>query len=552
MPIAATETLGLADQPEFLLLKNAGQFMNTMVRCQIDLVLHGHQHYPSFSKVSFPTEDGGEHTIAVVGAGSVAKEGPGMHRSYNLITITDSREISLERKVLVGAQYERSAPKKKLRTYADARKMVFGSLAAQVKSVMRVEKLSRLYLIKGGSGDVDLHERWEGVRAYSGDVPSFELWITSESGFFFTPRIETRSNQNIKWEWQDSSLSSPRKVGRVTFEPPLTKERPIDYEFVSKNYNSFHFNEQDRKDATSGKSTRESINMTVRNAYDLFVLTAVFPEDNFPLKFFPVVHNERCFNKQHGPNCQQDSEEEELLNRNLSTFEEARTIVVSLERPLPGYTYWIYWDLPKGEEQGLGFSGGRARDLIKKFLNARQEGPSGRAPFENWLATVKSSIRAMSDWQTLEGNEDFEIWLHSYDSTHFGLVCVATSEQVSLEVLDEIIKPGQTLIGAAYRRREPMMYSPFAVSRNDRAEYSARVPLSWTRTGSDYSVIWSVPLAYPATGGQRIAVLTLATRANDSRLINFVRTESVDRTKERDRLMGQIIENLFPAFVKCL
>jgi hypothetical protein len=51
---------------ELTLLKNAGLFMEQMVKTRMELILHGHRHYPAYSRAGFPVAEGGDHPLAVI------------------------------------------------------------------------------------------------------------------------------------------------------------------------------------------------------------------------------------------------------------------------------------------------------------------------------------------------------------------------------------------------------------------------------------------------------------------------------------------------------
>ncbi len=524
MPIAATEYRGFLEQPGFLLLKNAGQFMTSMVGSKIDLILHGHQHYPAFSKASFRTDNGNEHLVTVIGAGSVGRAS-NYHRSYNVIKITQNREIRLERRILPGAKYERSFSIP-VRTFEEARRLAFEALATRAGAKLRARKFSRVYAIKSGSGDADLHERLEDVTAYSDDVKELPTAVNSISGFFYTPEYECSEGQNMRWIWKSESFTASRREANIVFDPPLTRDRPIDFERRGKIYNLFHFNQQERRDATEGKLTEEFIELTIQNAFDLLVLTVAFPEDHFPEKFYRVVHDHKCFGKEHGKNCTRDIAEEEYFSVRFSKFKKAHTIVVSIEKPLPGYTYWIYWTLPPMEEDERNLNAqdrGRALALTEKLLQLRATA-NQQAKVKSWFDVMRQDIINSKLWTSLDGDDELEICLYVYDPALRGLVCVANSLGANWS---KVIKSGQTLVGAAYRRREHMLYSPLVSHRStfeisDNQEYLHRVPEDWRSGTSPHTAICAIPLIYPIAKGCKIGVITFSSKSASARLINFV------------------------------
>jgi len=150
-----------------------------------------------------------------------------------------------------------------------------------------------------------------------------------------------------------------------------------------------------------------------------------------------------------------------------------------------------------------------------------------------------------------------EICLYVYDSQLRGLVCVANSMGVCWS---KVIKSGQTLIGATYRRREHMLYSPLVSSHPAHGllhspEYVNRVPEDWRAAGSrPYTAICAIPLIYPIAKGCKIGVVTFSTKSTSSRLINFVPQKSTTATVKAagDALVEDVMFRQVEALAKAL
>ena len=63
-------TEGLTSFEPFLILRNAGIVLRELNRCDVDLILHGHKHYSSFSRLGYSLDHRVEGEIAVLAAGS--------------------------------------------------------------------------------------------------------------------------------------------------------------------------------------------------------------------------------------------------------------------------------------------------------------------------------------------------------------------------------------------------------------------------------------------------------------------------------------------------
>lgn len=554
MPIPARETGRFSDNPGFSLLKNAGQFMSLMVEARVNLVLHGHEHHPAFSKAFFPDDKLQEHMITVVGAGSAGEGIP----NYNLLTITEGGQMILERRALEGAVF-RHQYRRPLGSYEDARRAAFEGLAEQRKATIRAAKYSEVYVVKSGSGDADWHERLEGVKAFKEDVPELPTSVMSDSGFFSPPDFPliAPEGQDVRWDWQtgcapEGSDECQRKA-RIIFKPSLSKTHAIKYETRRRAYNLFHFNQQDREDTTNGKSKQDWIDFTFRNAFDLYVLTVCFPEGDFPQKFYREVHTPKCFGStEHDETCVHDPKEEEYFDRHFSKFKDSRTIVSVMERPLPGYTYRILWDLPPEEHKLTLNDQGLAMDLVERMLQLRDPASPYRADAQAWLRKLREDITGSRMWNTLQGSDEMDIFLYTYnreteDWAKRGLVCVATTLPGLAGAEEEVIKPGKTIVGASYRRQEPMIYSTVGRNPNE-AEYLNRIPKAWMQAHPPrFTAVWTIPLYYPIREGfigRKVALLAFASKSKQSKLLNFVcgrrvplsKAEVDDLKRKRDAL----------------
>jgi predicted MPP superfamily phosphohydrolase len=584
MPIPAREDSTPTNNPGFTLLKNAGQFMSLMVEAKVNLVLHGHEHHHAFSKAFFPDDQLQEHMITVIGAGSAGEKAD--QKSYNLITIADGGQMTLERRCLEGAVY-RHQYRRSLGDYRDTRRASFDGFAAKAGALLSAEKYSEMYVIKSISGDASVYERFEGVSAFKDDLPEYNTQVWSDSGFFSAPELSTISpspeTQQVRWDWasreanEEGAREIPARKAKIIYKPVLTKNSMISYELRRKAYNLFHFYKQEREDTTNGKSQQEEIKFTFRNSFELYVLTVTFPEDKlFPRKFYREVHGAGCFGKEeHDDTCTRDLLEEEYFNQHFSRFNDSRTFVASIERPLPGYTYLVRWDLDSEDDKLEFIDEGRAHGLIKKLLILRDKDNPYQARVKEWLKSLKDSIIKSRFWRSLDGTDDMEIFLYTYnretdDWEKRGLVCVASTLPNIINDMEqeEVIKPGKTIVGAAYRRKQPMIYSPFGKSpKVAEAEYEYRIPKAWRRADETesikFSAVCALPMYYPMREnfiGRAVAVLSFASTSDTSRLLNFVpknmaglsRQQLEERKKKRDTLVYFTMTTQFRELARAL
>lgn len=534
MPIAANEKPGFLNDPGFTMLKNAGQFMTTMVAAEIDLILHGHEHYPAYSKAVYPYGKD-EHLITVISAGSVGKE----VCNYNLISITDNGQVHLERRSLkTGALYDFEYDKQ-LRDYEDARRARFEAYALAANARIRIEKSSRLYVIKDDSGDADLHQHDQNVSAYKDDVDKFPTYLDSDASFFFKPEYD---NPRISWEWtSDPNKAEKRRHALVTFNPKLTKDDRISFNRFSKVFNLFQFNQQDKLAVSNGQSNSEEYANTILNVFDVLTVQLQFPKSKFP---------DEVSYQAIDPNGRPDPFEREYFARHVSKFEKTSSIVFTLEKPLPGYKYVINWQLPELEADELKLSGtnkASADQLVTNLLNVRTASSPHRQSLHDWIEGLRMSVTSSQVWKQLGGNDDLEISFYVYDQSQRGLVCIAASAAASQfeTPSKDVIKPGKTLIGEAFRRRGPAFYNPLSAPLFDEAEYDDRIPDSWGPLSQKrYVAVCAIPLSYPLLKGRRIAVLSLASSSNSARLLSLMpdQNDAANVQEEKKVLQKSVIE----------
>lgn len=509
MPIAPTQHREkMSAGEEFMLLKNAGLFMEQMVKTKMDLVLHGHRHYPAYSRVSFPTSEGGQHAIAIVAAGSVGKHDD-YDFSYNLITVSRTGELSLERRVLTGAVYEQDKIVS-ISDYESARNKRCARRNGDDRPIIRADKYVRVDAIRAGSGDAVIDETFYGAQSVS-DTPisSMSRILTSHSGVFGTWTYEAPDGQKIEWDWSGPPVGAERK-GITTLNPPLGKT-PLTFSRHGTTFNAIHFNQRDRLDATDQKVKEEWINMSTRHVYDAALLQVSFPAAAFPADFRLEVTR---------PDGTRDSQEEEFVRPRLTRFPSTRSALLVLPTPLPDYSYKIVWDLPPDEMEELNLSApekGFAADVVKKLLALRKPACPHWARVEQALLTLRKEILSVPTYCSPLKDDQLEVELFVYDAQVGGLVCATTLSDHGKDLSSWIIKPGRFVVGQAFRRREEVVLVNLRGIRSEAAPYYEPIP--GLESLPPHTVIFSMPLFYPVRNGSKVGALSLGSRSNTSGLL---------------------------------
>jgi 3',5'-cyclic AMP phosphodiesterase CpdA len=511
MPIGATEReSGRVEDESYLLLKNAGLFMSELVRRKVDLILHGHKHYPALSRATFPRPGEEPHTVSVVAAGSASTKGR-PHTSYNLITIHNNGTISVERRIREELAYDKGPSFPSIQSYEDTRRARFARLARELRVRgevgvrVKVRKYTRVDTIKPGSGDDEMSGHLEDVVAAYGDgqSPTRLPWgFSSRSGVPGRPRLHSHTHA-LSWVEPDATQKG---TGYIVFDRPVA-DSPMSFTYRGTISNAIHSNAQDRL-AVTGEDDKESVHATITEWYDMFTLKVKFP-DSFDRRPRVQVVDEVQKVRDHV--------EERYAARRFTSFRDDNTAVLIVDRPLPGYKYKIVWDLPVTEDEELNLSGAdrlRIEEIKERLLDLRSEaGADPARRMSDSLAGLKAYINALPI-----GAADLEIALHVHDPNVGGLVCAAVLDSAAAqeETLSRVIHAGDSAIGQAYRRREHVNWVRGQNQGDDLAdffEYDDALP---------HAGILSVPLFYPMNGGGKVMVVTLATRLRVAPMLSFL------------------------------
>jgi hypothetical protein len=502
----------VAGPDEMWLLKNAGSFLRRLVHNEINLVFHGHKHDPNPFTALFPGATGEGHSVAFIAAGSVDDVPKHFPRSFNIVTLYDSGEQDLERKVLHEDCYE-TREVVSIRSYEQARKARFYDLAKKGGARVHASKYVRCDTVEAASGDTSMHEQFRGVHSLDGElVDSLDHTVKSRSGRF-GDRIYNllTPNQSVEWKWKEEDSGTGVRRAITFFRPPV-KESPIDFNREGTTYNAIHFSQRDRLSATGHESKTEHVSVTVLQAYDSLAYQLLLPLAQWPKSFkFSVLD---ASNKPH-------EQERAYCQAFFTPIDYSHSVLLTVDRPLVGYTYKIEWDLPEEDLTDSWMTvedAAMAEEIVSRLLAVREYGSEDKdavtAAVQELAAVVCTLLPSAEP--TIE--QDLEITVFSYDKAKGGLVCVAAQNCTGEpdELWTRCVRPGRRIDGQAYRRRESMLYVNIPGVTSSSAAYYEQ-----PKKGLVHRVVFSIPLCYPLGEGKPIAVVSFGTRSNKSCLLQL-------------------------------
>lgn len=413
-------------------------------------------------------------------------------------------QITLKSKYDFVGDFE-SSDRSRRKQAKDPRLVKAEQLAMQHDARFRIKNYTRFVDIAEKSGDVSVREEFEGVTAFpEGEVRErLEKHLSSQSGYFCEPEIIERGAQ-IEWEWERESTQPGERKGFVTFYPPIESE-PVSFVIQRKTHNAMHFNQRDRQDKF------EEVFGYIENLYERYVLKVRFPKNNFPPRF--RIHVEVAKD-------QHDIDEEKLALSRFAQFTCDSTAVLVLDRPLPGHTYRIRWDLPKDDIEQLNLSGRRnlsghqtliLREANKRLLTLSSDAERSKSVLKHLEGLQYQIAHAVIGQYDIDDPE-IEVTLHAYDGEmdKQGLVLVASTG----EKTESVIPIGRGTVGQAYKRRAIVSWF-FTSDADDR---------NFWDYGNGHLGIVSIPLFFPlqTSVGGRVCVLSIATSSPASGFRNVI------------------------------
>lgn len=194
---------GVFDQEASLGMENAGFLLKNLADLGVQLILHGHRHYPCLYTLRLQDSHGQPKTIVIAGAGSATKApGKWPYCSYNWIRVFPDRrvEVTILRREPHSPTFTRQL---------DAFSATAGDFVC--------DQIDREVEIHDDFGDVEITTRISGLRVLPGAPPVSRLPIErlARAAAACYKRLGTRTGGKRDLVWDEVA-------GLLELEPPLT------------------------------------------------------------------------------------------------------------------------------------------------------------------------------------------------------------------------------------------------------------------------------------------------------------------------------------------
>jgi hypothetical protein len=407
------------------------------------------------------------------------------------------------------------APSPALAAYETIRDRRFRELADALTIPLHVASL-QVFVTINDNGDAVINERYEVVSSTGAPIDFVPTNLPADySRVPEPPRYFPDSDQqSIEWKYDTPGATSG--PARVLFDPPIGRD-PISFSRKWTRFNAVYFNQSDRRDSGT-PGTTEDLSFPVRYRYDRLSYRIVFPD-----RIHPAPFTVQCKPLKDGDAAVPDPDESAWAAQGIDWERQDGAVWLDVASPLPGYSYYLAWDLPPvdAEESSLTpWQAGTAQELNDRFLSLRDVA----SPYR------KDALAAMQILAgELEGHFGGELCLRlfTYISRNGKGGLIEVLERHGSAISSEMVVIGRTLVGRAYRRKISL------------AKYESVEDKSFEKIPSEESqdrpcVAVAFPLLCPARKGRRVVVLYASTWSRETTLMQagLVRPEPDFFTKK--------------------
>ncbi|MEI9893055.1 MAG: metallophosphoesterase [Chthoniobacter sp.] len=288
VPIADSEATNYFGKDGFLGLDDAGIFLREMADKGVDLVLHGHKHYPLQTHLRVQA---GKITreLAVIAAGSACKAGH--ENSFNHLTLERRAVYNCLRRHPPGAAYF-AGDTQAIISPADYRERAYQAFLEdpQVK-YSTVTEVFNCTIMENGDGDFS-DRRW-GVRCarHQAQLENVPVFVGCGYGIVAGYQAEKISTNKTRVHFErDGNHRDGIASGAVVFSPPLSppngsadpaQTETVDFEESFRFYNAFALTEEQLARISKGRKM-EHVGLTIRNPVGELIICVRFAYGEMP------------------------------------------------------------------------------------------------------------------------------------------------------------------------------------------------------------------------------------------------------------------------------
>ena len=514
-------------QARWLTLTNAAEFLGEMLKKEVNLILHGHEHVRSLVRYGRQFRHNLNREVPVLSLGTTLKQDHGEeHNCFYLIDIenySSAADVGLEEKskpALHNAHvtcYEAD-----MHAFNDDPYEEYSVVSESVirAKYLNVQKARAGYIYGDVASIAKINSDGDASRivecqdllildSHTSRARHHKISIPRTSGYIDKVAAKTIRSDGLKVRLKQFQLEDldegQSAVGDIVFNQQLNKGTRISYNYSWWAVNSFALNQReagfkydDKREVGFKYGDRRSIEFTHYPVHDpMEALTVIvrFPEDSL---LSPLESSPRVVNLQTG---QRDTVITDRLVREkaLRHYESLRTIALRVTKPLVGYSYGIEWTVPESAPAPKGVQAGQLEDIVDALVLAHDAPTEGTDNFmKGFLFTVAESLRnALIPGST----EELEVSLMVFDTTKRRLVVVASAwiapgvpKFPLLDFSKVEFRYGEGICGKAFKTNSQRLYTQVTEDerrQNPDPDFYRHLP------GINHAALFGIPVQSP-------------------------------------------------------
>ena len=507
-----------AKKSRWLSLLNAGEFLEEMLKHDIDLIVHGHEHV--HAQASFGKRINGiDKRLTVVSVGTASDKEPGDHHNrFNVIHIEPAGAVMIDSYSGQGALFGMEAVDRfAVRAQAHAQEHSHRhAIEEKGYEYARVDVSTTL----NAEGDALRSADFRGLKLHKTDsdrAKEHRIVLPETSGYIDLTSAWEISKRPIRPLAHSDTSRLAGKSADVTIDygAPVRPGDSIAVRCQWWGVNAMAMSKSQYSYKYAENTYEELTHFPIVDPIDELVWTVTFPKgfvvdrlEAYVASMTPVPGDAHTYTR--------DITLEQRLDDSIDFDPALNRAYLRIRRPLIGYSYGVRWTVPDdAAEPGGGFSGDIAQivDRLVQHHDTRDE-PT-KEKLSHFLLSLAQFVR---DTLAEQSNSPIEVEFMVFDRDRRRMItpCAVTLEGDRGEWVDRrafVLAYGEGLGGRVFKTREVRLYSRSNSPKRDKPDYYRHVP-----GGPDHAILLSIPIHHPKMEHHVYAVLNCGSPSKASPL----------------------------------
>lgn len=524
MPISSVETRTGIKMQKFLILANAGTFIEEMIKRDIDLILHGHQHVIGYSRIllHLPGTKVNNKKLGIIAAGSAGVDHNNIY-SYNVLKIYVDHRVKLDHRIRIGGTYQSSKGEIEIVSTERARSIRYKKMAQHIGfDKVPIEGAGLLYHVNidryGGLERRILYKSITRNKNNNTPVEYFPVDVATTAGTVHERTYECTNdvNQNVTFLKSMPNKNKKQNIPVIRFTPNLN-EVPKDIEGIMKATSIFCFNKDDLKHIKS-EQDYEFIRKKIMGVYNFLDFRITF-DKKAPPPIDPTI-------KVYEPNMEKpDHMETSYATDFFYKSNDNRELRLVIDRPIPNFKYSIEWNLKDNifdvcDLEAFAIGGIKKAENSQLALLYDQDNSNNlkiESAIQKELDRIRSQLSKDKILETELKRIDVHFFVFDPNYNVPSLRCIAESiPDRKYSLVNETYKKGEGIVGQAFLRRSFLHCLLLTQQSPGRELYKNPTTTKYPQPVA----VFGIPLNYPKTEIP-IALIRVATHSEISGLLRL-------------------------------